>query len=146
MDLTESLEDYLEAIYIYLQEQKVVRVKDLMKHFNYKSSSVNTAIVQLKKKGLVDHEKYGYIDLTPAGRKLAKEIYQKHEKLTRFLRDTLGINGETAENDACRMEHILSDETYETFYRFIKYLEQVLTRKKLDSIIEQFKKLPRETT
>ena len=144
MDLTESLEDYLEAIYVHLMERKVVRVKDLMKHFNYKSSSVNTAISQLTKKGLVDHEKYGYIDLTSEGRKLAKEIYRKHEKITRFLRDTLGIDKETAENDACRIEHVLSEETYETFYLFIKHLEQVLTRKKLDTIIEQFKLISRE--
>ncbi len=142
MDLTESLEDYLEAIYIHLKKNKVVRVKDLMKYFNYKSSSVNTAIGHLKRKGLVDHEKYGYIDLTSMGRELAQEIYNKHEKITGFLRDTLGINAKTAENDACRMEHVISDETYETFYRFIRHLEHSITKEKLEIIIEEFRNLP----
>ena len=84
MDLTESLEDYLEAIYVHLQEKKVVRVKDLMKHFNYKSSSVNTAVGQLKKKGLVDHEKYGYIDLTTEGREPGEGNLPQARKVNRL--------------------------------------------------------------
>lgn len=123
MELSESLEDYLEAIYLLLKEKKVVRVKDLMQQFGYKVSSVNNAVKNLRKKGLVEHEKYSYIDLTEKGENVAREIYAKHENIYRFFHEILGISEKNAWNDACRIEHILSEETYTRFMEFYQDLE-----------------------
>lgn len=122
MELSESLEDYLEAILILSKEKKVVRVKDLMKYLGYKVSSINTAINNLSAKGLVEHEKYGYIELTAEGTVLAEKVYDRHKNITRFFQEVLGVPKETACQDACRIEHILNEETYNKFLNFLNYI------------------------
>jgi len=122
MELSESLEDYLEAILVLSETKKVVRVKDLMHHLGYKVSSVNNAVKSLSEKGLVEHEKYGYIELTEQGTGVAEQIYGKHKNLTRFFQEVLGVTKESASQSACRIEHVLNDETYENFLNFMNFI------------------------
>jgi DtxR family transcriptional regulator, Mn-dependent transcriptional regulator len=121
--LSQSLEDYLEAILVVSHEKKVVRVKDLVNKLNVKTASVIGALKKLEQKGFVEHEHYGYIELTPNGIKKANRIYEKHKILFRFLTDFLSVNKETAEKDACLIEHCISDETYDRIIRLLLLLE-----------------------
>ena len=105
INLTSSLEDYLEAIWMTSLKKKVVRVKDIVEHLGVKAASVVEAMSNLREKGLVIQEKYGYIELTPNGNKIAKNIYKKHKILSRFLKEVLDVEKETAADDACRIEH-----------------------------------------
>ena len=123
MTLSHSLEDYLEAIWIISREKKVVRVKDIMKFFGYKVSSVNNALKNLASKNLIIHEKYGYIELTSEGEKLAENIYKKHKTIKKFFSEILEVDPTIAEKDACNVEHYLSEKTFEYFYRFIEFIE-----------------------
>ncbi len=113
--LTKSLEDYLEAILIIFNNKGEVRVKDLMNFFNYKVSSVNQALKQLKAKGYILHEKYGSVKLTEKGRDLANEIYAKHRALVDFLIEILGVESSVAEHDGCSFEHFIHPETFKKF-------------------------------
>jgi DtxR family Mn-dependent transcriptional regulator len=121
--LSKSLEDYLEAIYMVSQNKKTVRVKDLIKMLNVKTASVIGALKKLEQRGLVEHEHYGYIELTPAGEKKAIRIYEKHTVLIRFLSQFLKVNEKTAEKDACLMEHCISDETFGKIIQLLRFLE-----------------------
>ena len=116
---TASLEDYLETIYLMGSGVKPIRVTDLAERLKIKKSSVSEAILKLSGKGLVKHERYGKIILTSKGRKLAEKIYSKHKALYRFLTEVLGVKPQTAENDACAMEHMLSKETLNKLEEFL---------------------------
>lgn len=118
--LTKSLEDYIEAIYTLLQDKPTVRVTDLAEEFSYSKASISRAISTLKARGLVKHETYGTITLTSKGVTLAKEVLDKHIMLTKFLTDILGVSSETAEEDACKIEHIISKETSEKINEYLK--------------------------
>jgi len=124
MELSHSLEDYLEAIWILSLEKKVVRVKDIMNFLGYKVSSVNNALKNLAAKNLIFHEKYGYIELTYKGAKLAENIYKKHKTIKKFFNEILNIDAATSEKDACNVEHYLSDKTFNRFYHFIEFIEK----------------------
>lgn len=121
--LTTSLEDYLEAILLESSQRKVVRVKHLMKRLGVKSPSVNGALKKLKKLGLVNCEPYGYVELTAAGRRTAKNVLKNHRLLTRFLTGILGVDRTVAEQDACIMEHGISKETQQRLSHFLKDME-----------------------
>jgi len=130
MELTQNLEDYLEAIWIINLKKKVVRVKDLMKYFGYKVSSVNYALNALTSKKLITHEKYGYVELTYKVALLAQKIYEKHKNITKFFFYFLGIKEEIASKDACNIEHYLHEETYNRLVKFIEYIEATEANKK----------------
>ncbi len=138
-NLTESMEDYLEAIYLLAQDRKVVRVKDLMSFLNYKVSSVNSAVKILADRGFVEHEKYGHVELTQAGRAVAEKVYSRHENILRFFTRVLGVEKDTARNDACRIEHSLSPETYARFLAFITYIEHRLTAPEIAKGITRYR-------
>jgi DtxR family Mn-dependent transcriptional regulator len=137
--LTASMEDYLEAIYLLEQDLKVVRMKDLMHFLNFKVSSVNSAIKILAERGFVEHEKYGHVELTPAGRSVAAKVYSRHENIYRFFHHVLGVEKDTARNDACRIEHTLSPETYARFLAFLTYVERRLTAPEITKGINRYK-------
>ncbi len=118
--LTGALEDYLEAIYIIEKSKDEVRITDIALFMEISKPSVNKAVENLRRNGLLEHEKYGCIKLTSAGRKVASEVYFRHEMLTNFLVNTLGIDRNIAEQDACKMEHIVS---HETLYKLIDYMK-----------------------
>ncbi len=118
------MEDYLEVI-AQLQKQKIVaRARDICEKLNVKSSSVNSAIQTLADNGLVVHEKYGYIELTKAGKKIAALVQKKHNVLLKFLVEILKVDKSIAEKDACKMEHTISPQTYDKIVEFVKYVEK----------------------
>ncbi|MDE6475511.1 MAG: metal-dependent transcriptional regulator [Erysipelotrichaceae bacterium] len=124
MKLGESLEDYLECLLI-LGEKGKIRSVDVAKMMNVTKPSVNNAMKILKEKGYVLQESYKDIQLTQQGHKLASSIFKRHQILTAFLRDILHVEETTAEEDACKMEHILSKET---FHQLSLFYEQYMQK------------------
>lgn len=109
--LTQSLEDYLEAIYNLESKKRVARVKEIAETLNVKMPSVSGALKNLKNKGLIDYEKNSYITLTETGEKIARTIDRKHQILDDFLRGILKLNEEEAAEKACQIEHIIDLKT-----------------------------------
>lgn len=121
MNLGESLEDYLEAMLI-LEETGKIRSVDVAKQLNVSKPSVNNAISILKEKGYVTQENYKDIHLTDAGRAQANLVFERHKILRSFLIDILKVEVKQAEIDACKIEHIISDETFYKLKEFqLKY-------------------------
>ncbi len=116
--MTKSLEDYLERIHILIEQGRRARVHDVAEELNVRMPSVNKAVSELKKLGLVEQEPYGDLRLTEDGSRLSNEIHERHTLLTAFL-VKLGVSSETAERDACLMEHILSAETLERVQAYV---------------------------
>lgn len=127
-DLTASNEDYLEAIFELASDDGSVRSVDIADHLNVSKASVNKAVHILQDAGLIEHAHYGQINLTTAGRRQAKDIVLRHTMLKRFLTEVLGINDETAEKDACRMEHVISAETRN---HWLSWLEDFLDKTRM---------------
>ena len=121
--LTQSLEDYLEAIYVIGLDNKVVRVKEVAGFLEVKTPSVVDAVSKLTEAGLVQHEKYGYLELTRQGTERAKTIHLKHEKIFKFFRDVLSVSDEISKKDACKIEHYISRETLDNMIKFIKFVD-----------------------
>jgi len=122
-DLSSSLEDYLEAILVLGQEKKEVRVRDIARHLDVQMSSVNGALKRLIDQNLVQHERYDFVELTPMGRQLARKILDRHQLLTHLLHDVLHVDQETAEKDACSIEHYLSQKTIDRILDFFFFIE-----------------------
>ncbi|MDR2899054.1 MAG: metal-dependent transcriptional regulator [Clostridiales bacterium] len=120
MSITPSLEDYLEAVLFLTKENGNVRVTDIANHLGLSKPSVNKAINNLKNMALVSHEHYGQLTLTEKGRKIAVNIAKRHVILTGFLFKYLGVDAETAEKEACLMEHAMSLGTIEKLEAFLK--------------------------
>ena len=121
--LTESAEDYLEAILIIDEKKKVVRIKDIAKHLNVKMPSVAVMINKLAKKNLVRHERYGYVELSEEGLQQAKLIYKRHKILFNFFHNFLGVDTSIAEEDACKIEHYLHPKTLKRMLKFLEFIE-----------------------
>ena len=112
MAIFESGEMYLETIYILAQKSSTIRGIDIGEYMGYSKPSVSRAIGLLKKDGLVNTDKEGHIVLTEEGEKKAIRIYERHTLLTELFIN-LGVDEKIAAEDACRIEHYLSDETFE---------------------------------
>lgn len=112
MPLHESGEMYLETIYILLQRSDAVRSLDVAEYMNYSKPSVSRAVGLLKKGGYVVSDSKGHLFLTDLGREVAGKIYERHTVLTEFLMQ-LGVDERTASADACEMEHVISDRSFE---------------------------------
>lgn len=121
--LSSNMEDYLETISLLRDKNGVVRVRDISGLMKVKASSVTSALETLSLKGLVVHERYGFVQLTPEGEKLAGDIHKKHKILVIFLTRILGISPKIAADDACRMEHSISPQTFERLTSFIEFIE-----------------------
>jgi len=134
--LSQSLEDYLESIYIISLDKKIARVKDLVSRLDVKSSSVIGALKKLGAKGYIEHEHYGHIELTLEGKRRAERLYERHTTLTKFFSDILNVDEKTAEEDACRIEHDLTEESYK---KIIKLLVHIISMSETDP--ECFQKL-----
>ena len=111
MKIQESGENYLETILLLEMRNGTVRAVDIANELGCSKPSVTRAMGVLKKAGLVDQELYGTIQLTEAGRKRANEIYDRHVLIKEFLMTVLSLDARTAETDACRLEHIVSQTT-----------------------------------
>ena len=122
-NLSASQEMYLKSIYLLCEEQKVARVKDIAASLNVPMSSVNGAIKGLSARGLCEHSRYGYVDLTEEGREAALEVLDRYQVLIRFLSDILGVDRKTADNDACEMEHIVSPQTLDRIGNFLEFID-----------------------
>lgn len=112
MSLQESGEMYLESILILSRTRKNVRAVDVSEYMGFKKPSVSRAIGILRSGGYVTVDEDGFLALTDCGTELAERIYERHEMLTRVL-VSLGVSEETASEDACKMEHIISSESFE---------------------------------
>lgn len=115
--MTQSLEDYLEAVYMLIAEGRPAQVRDVAKILSVKMPSVVKAIHELKRLGLVTQEPYANIELTEKGRRVAKHVLNRHTLLRSFL-VKLGVSEKVADRDACLMEHILSAETLDKIKTF----------------------------
>jgi DtxR family Mn-dependent transcriptional regulator len=109
-NLTSNMEDYIEAISEISKQHKVVRVKDIASRLKIKMPSVTAALQKLSDKGLINYEKYGYIELTGAGEKIANEVCQKHSSLAEFFHSVLCLSMEKSDAIACKIEHHLSPD------------------------------------
>ena len=111
--MTQSLEDYLETIGNLAQDGSIPRVKDIAASLKLSKPSVHVALHLLEDRGMIEHEPYGDIIMTELGKQKYLEIKHKHDTISSFLQNNLGVSVENAEKDACLMEHFLSDETLE---------------------------------
>ena len=116
MALYESAEMYLETIYQLSQERSTVRSVDVAESMGYSKPSVSRAVGLLKQGGYLLMEKDGSLTLTESGLETARKVYERHTILTNLL-TRLGVSPEIAAEDACKMEHVLSDETFEAIKR-----------------------------
>lgn len=118
-----SFEDYLESIYLLQQKNNHVRVNEVAKDLGVSLPSVTVAIKKLSEEGFTIYEKYGLIKLTNKGKKLAINVYKKHQILSEFFIDVLKVDKEIALKDACLMEHGLSNETLIKLNKFVNKLK-----------------------
>ncbi len=119
MALSASMEDYLEAIVEVRRERPAVRVRDVARRLGVKMPSVTGALKNLESRGLIRHERYEYIELTETGLDLAETIASRHQVILTFLTEIIGVDRETAESEACGIEHILSAGTMEKLTEYI---------------------------
>lgn len=118
--ISSSLEDYLEAIFILFEHGGEVRLTEVADFLGVSRPSANRAVGNLKDAGLVEHEAYGQISLTPKGKTQASKVLRRHKLIKLFLTDTLGVDEKNAEIDACRMEHVMSRQTIEKLFHYIE--------------------------
>jgi DtxR family Mn-dependent transcriptional regulator len=122
--ISPTMEDYLERIYVASQAKSVVRVKDISKMMDVRMPSVINAINLLKKLNLVTQEPYGYIEITEYGKQIAARILDKHNVLTKVL-SYIGVPQDVAEQDACSIEHVISEETFEKLKEHFKKFTEI---------------------
>ena len=112
MAVSEAIENYLETIYILSQQQSEVHAIDICSYLSYSRPTVSIVLRQMRENGLVIVNADNHIFLTEEGSRIASRVYERHELLTSMLM-MLGVSQETAMHDACKIEHDLSDETFE---------------------------------
>jgi Mn-dependent DtxR family transcriptional regulator len=120
MPLHESGEDYLETILILHERTGFVRSIDIASELGYSKPSISRAMGILKEHGFITVKQDGQIVLTEDGEKRAKSVYSKHLLLTRFLNEVLGVSHENSDLDACKIEHVISEETVEKLRHFVE--------------------------
>lgn len=123
MQIQESGEMYLETILRLSKEKSSVRAIDICEHMGYSKPSVSRAVGLLKNGGYIAVNEFGHITLTDEGRTIAEKIYERHTLLTNFL-VALGVDERTASDDACRLEHAISDVSFDAVKRFVENLRK----------------------
>ena len=131
--LSSSLEDYIEAIYNLANEEGKVRSIVIARKLNVSRASVSEAVQKLAKDELVDYSKYNDVTITEKGKKAAQEILSRHKIFTEFFAQILGVSPQEAEENACRIEHVISPEIHNKLKAYINFLNQN------PEIISQFK-------
>ena len=119
MALHESAEMYLETIYLLSRQSSSVRSVDVAEHMGYSKPSVSRAVGLLKKEGFVVTDDDGFLTLTPEGLTAAEKIFERHTVLSGLL-IKIGVSAETAAEDACKIEHVISDETLSAIKRYLQ--------------------------
>ena len=117
MAITESVADYLEAIMLLEQQKTNVRAIDIANYFGYSRPTVSQTLKAFRTKGYVEVGENSFVVLTDTGRQIAQATYERHVLLTNVLR-SIGVSEETAKADACKLEHDISDETFQCLKRF----------------------------
>lgn len=125
ISISNSLQDYLEEILNLTEKYGKARITDLAKSLQIAKPSVTSAVKTLVDLRLLKHEKYGPLELTQYGRRKALEIRRRHRALMEFLTDILGVDPETAEKEACLMEHAISSDTLLKLVRFLKDMKLI---------------------
>ena len=118
MHLLESGEMYLETIYILLKDKTCVRSIDIAEYMGYKKPSVSRAVGILRNGGFINVDPCGHITLTDAGLEVASKIYERHTVLTNVL-TMLGVDSKKAAEDACKIEHVISNETFDAIKKHV---------------------------
>ncbi len=119
MAVSEAIENYLETIYILAQEKSEIHAVDICSYLSYSRPTVSIVLRQMKEQGLVIVNEDNHIYLTDEGERIAHRMHERHELLTRLFM-SYGVSKETAMRDACKIEHDLSDETFEALKRHIE--------------------------
>lgn len=123
VQIQESGEMYLESIYVLSQKNPQVRSVDVGEYLGYSKPSVSRAVGLLKTGGYITVDKEGHLKLTEEGLQIAKKIYDRHTLISRLL-ERLGVEPEVAAADACKIEHAISDQSFEAIKAYIKTLEE----------------------
>lgn len=118
MHIQESGEMYLETIHILTQKSSAVRAIDVSEHMGYSKPSVSRAMGILKNAGYIEVDSHGFITLTPTGLDLAQKMYERHTLLTELL-VRLGVDRDVAADDACKIEHHISEESFAAIKKFV---------------------------
>lgn len=121
MNINESAENYLETILILSKSHPVVRSVDIAEELGFKKSSVSVAMKNLREKEHITVTKEGFIYLTESGKEIADMIYERHQLLSSCL-ISLGVDPKTAVDDACRIEHVISKESFDAIKKYISRL------------------------
>ena len=123
MAVTQSVADYLEAIMMLQREKVNVRSVDIANHFGYSRPTVSQTLKTFRAKGYVEVDEDGFVKLTALGEEIAQSTYEKHVVLTGLLK-AIGVSDETAKEDACKLEHDISDETFEAIKRVYQQMQK----------------------
>ena len=118
-NIYESAEDYLERILILQEEKGEVRSIDIAHDMGFSKPSISVAMKKLKEAGLIDIDQHGFITLTKEGHVIADKVYERHKVLKKVLID-IGVDPKQAEKDACKVEHVISEETFEAIKKHMK--------------------------
>jgi len=118
----EAFEKYIDVIYELSTERGEVRVKDIAESLGISRPSVSEMLDRLVEKGLIVHDKYQHIKLTPRGKRIGKGLDKKHMLIKEFFTNVLGVDERIADRDACEIEHVISNQTLD---RLIRYLDSI---------------------
>ncbi|MCB4205001.1 metal-dependent transcriptional regulator [Deferribacterales bacterium Es71-Z0220] len=120
--LTKNMEDYLEAILILESKHEVARSTDISEMLNVKKPSVTSALKYLAEKGYVNYNRYKGITLTKEGLEYAKQIYHRHKRIKEFLIKILNVEEKEAEENACRIEHVIDEDIFHKLSCFLDFI------------------------
>lgn len=119
MQIHESAENYLETILILSQRHPQVRSIDVVNELDFSKPSVSVAMKNLRQQDYITMDDSGFINLTPSGKKLAESVYERHTLISDFF-IKIGVSADIATEDACRIEHVLSPETFEALKAYVR--------------------------
>ena len=115
------MENYLETVFVLQKEHGHVHVRDIAKTMRIKMPSVTEALRKLKRSNLINYERYSSITLTQKGKSVAQRVMRRHQVLYKFLHEILGVDEVVAEEEACKIEHVVSSVTLKKINKFIEY-------------------------
>ncbi len=118
MKIQESAENYLEAILMLKNEKGRIRSIDIARHLDFTKPSISRAINLLKDNGYVTVDKEGWVDLTDSGLDIAQKVYERHTFVSAWL-TAIGVDPDTASEEACKIEHVISDDTFQKVKEFV---------------------------
>ncbi len=125
MKILESAENYLEAVLIIRQEKGQVRAIDIVNYLGFSKPSVSIAMKQLETNGYISRDSDGHISLTEEGMEIATAVYERHDLLSKIFME-IGVSEDTAKDDACKIEHHISQETFECLKEFYANMKNSL--------------------